>query len=233
MINLNPKFKIVKKDRWFYDRFEYCLSFCLDEISCLRELSHENIDEFIQRRRIWREITLQRQNKYSVGNILTRRTKPITDETVNNLHVLAEILLNSPSEYKLVVSVDYGWIYSNDLKLLSNIDSLDFLQHRCYTRAQVTRAKDTVQLKKSNYKFRSYFRAIKLTAQQKDHLMDFLYNQRDQVRVSSALQRWIDLPFNRVQDYFFVDHSTENWLTMLSLVQPGLIRKTMQITTAK
>jgi hypothetical protein len=56
----------------------------------------------------------------------------------------------------------------------------------------------------------------------------FLQGQ-DEVRISPALAEWVDTPFNRTQDYFFVDYNAETWLTMLSLVRPGLIRKTVQI----
>jgi hypothetical protein len=47
--------------------------------------------------------------------------------------------------------------------------------------------------------------------------------------VSPALTEWIAEPFNRTQDYFFVDYNSESWLTMLGLIRPGLIRKTVQI----
>jgi hypothetical protein len=43
----------------------------------------------------------------------------------------------------------------------------------------------------------------------------------------------LDDPFLRTQDYFFVDHDTASWSSMLSLVRPGIIRKTLQIVTAK
>jgi hypothetical protein len=53
------------------------------------------------------------------------------------------------------------------------------------------------------------------------------------VRLSPALKSWISQSFNRTQDYFFVDHDSLTWLTMLSLVQPGIVRKTMHIIPAK
>jgi hypothetical protein len=62
--------------------------------------------------------------------------------------------------------------------------------------------------------------------------VNFLANQ-PMVRLSPALTQWIDLKFTRTQDYFFIDYNTTAWLTMLSLVTPGLIRKTLQIIPAK
>jgi hypothetical protein len=64
-------------------------------------------------------------------------------------------------------------------------------------------------------------------------LVKFLQNHQNTVRLSPALTQWLPLSFNRTQDYFFVDYDSPLWLTMLALVHPGLIRKTMQIIQAK
>jgi len=206
----------------------------MDEASSLRNLSHEEIDITIERRREWREIALQRwqRGNNTVGNILGRRRKEITDKTVEDLHALANILLTTASDYKLVVSVNQGHVYTNDLTLINQLDCLDFLEHKSYSWAQVNRPKNTVQLKTPRHAFRSYFKTTKLTAEQKTHLTGFLLNQPT-VRLSPALDEWIVGPFNRTQDYFFIDHNEMSWLTMLSLVRSGLIRKTMQIIPAK
>jgi hypothetical protein len=95
------------------------------------------------------------------------------------------------------------------------------------------RPKNTIQLKNPQHQFRTYLTMCKLTAEQRHNLEEFLITQSVHVRLSPALARWIDQPFNRTQDYFFVDHDAENWCTMLSLVQPGIIRKTMHIIAAK
>jgi hypothetical protein len=230
------KFSPVKKDRLFYNQYQYCIGFYLDEVNCLRVLDHAHIDDMLERRKQWREITQQRwiNGKQKHGIIMGRRWRDITEETKDDLHVLAEQLLTTCHKFKLVVSVNQGFVYTNDITLIDQIDNLPQLSYKTYTEARITRPKNTVQLKSSRHNYRSYFKGgIKLTDQQKDQLMDFLYNQRDHVRVSSALQRWIDQPFTRTQDYFFVDHDSENWLTMLNLVQPGIVRKTMHIITAK
>lgn len=229
------KFKPIQKDRLFYNRFEYCLGFYLDEVNCLRVLSHEHIDDMIARRQQWREIAQQRWNNggRSFGTIMGRRWKDITEKTTEDLHTLARVLLNTTADFKLVVSINQGYVYTNDLAFLQELDVLPELTYKCYTQARVVRPKDTIQLKKAKYRFRTYFAMCKLTWQEKDTLGDFLVAQQNHVRVSPALQRWIDQPFNRTQDYFFVDHDTESWVTMLNLVHPGVVRKTMHIIPAK
>ena len=206
----------------------------IDEASSLRDLSHKEIDQTIERRKEWREIALQRWQKSnnSFGNILGRRRKEITDETVENLHLLTDILLTTQSDFKLVVSVNQAHVYTNDLMLLDQLDHLNFLERKSYSQAQINRPKNTIQLKNPQHAFRSYFKITKLTAEQKTHLAGFLLNQPT-ARLSPALKGWIAGAFNRTQDYFFIDHNEMSWLTMLSLVRPGLIRKTMQIIQAK
>jgi hypothetical protein len=233
-------FKLVVKDRLFYNRFEYAIGFCIDEASCLRELGHEQIDVMIKRRIAWREIAQQRiagniKSSLFPGasqTILSRRNKEITEKTVNDLHELANVLLTTVSDFKLVVSVSNARVYTNDLALIDQISDLSGVTHKDYNRAVVCRPKNTIKLKNPKHQFRSYIKRIKLTDNQKDHLVKFLANQTT-TRISPALDTWLATKFYRTEDYFFIDHSEMSWLTMLSLVIPGLIRKTMQIIPAK
>jgi hypothetical protein len=233
------QFKLVVKDRLFYNRFEYVIGFHIDEASCLRELSHDQIDVMIERRRYWREIAHQRITRSAQSSllahpqsILSRRQKEINEKTVADLHELADLLLTTASEFKLVVSVNQAHVYTNDQSLIDQLSDLSSLTQKDYSRAIIGRPPNTIRLKNPRHQFRSYFKVTKLTSEQKDHLVNFLINQHT-VRISPALAGWSTAPFNRTQDYFFVDHDEISWLTMLSLVRPGLIRKTLQIIAAK
>jgi hypothetical protein len=210
------------------------MSFHLDEVSCLRELNHQHIDIIIERRRQWREISLQRWTNaiQSNKNILTRRAKDITDENVKNLHVLTDALLSSQVEFKLVTSVSSAWIYTNDAKLIEQLSQFDFLLWKTYSEAVVDRPKNTIKLKDPKHRYRSYLKSIKLTEEEKKHLCNFFRNQTGHARISPALTKWIDDRWHRTQDYFFIDHDEESWLLMLSLIKPSMIRKTMELITA-
>jgi hypothetical protein len=230
----NLEFKSVIKDRLFYSRFQYCLGFNLDEATCLRELDHAKINELIHRRKQWQEVAQQRWiNGRQNTTILRRRWKDITEKTVTDLHSVADVLLTSTTEFKLVVSVHQGYVYTNDLALLAKLDDMPELTCKTRTQARVDRPENTIRLKKSNYNFRSYFRTRHLSAQEKQQLVNFLNTQQDFVRTSPAMMQWVQEPFNRLQDYYFVDHDSPQWLTLVSLVSPGIIRKTMQILTDK
>lgn len=230
----NVQFKTIKKDRLYYDRFEYCLGFRLDEASCLRSLDHDHIDHVIAARKQWREIAHKRWMAAKHTQGLNRQyRREITEKTVADLHSLATVLTNTQSEFKLVVSIGQGYVYTNDLALIDQLDQRDELSGKTYTQAEISRPKNTIQLKCPRHAYRSYMQITKLTAQQKQQLIDFFHNQQDQVRLSPALKAWTTQGYNRTQDYFFVDHDSLAWLTMLSLVQPGIVRKTMHIIPAK
>jgi hypothetical protein len=124
--------------------------------------------------------------------------------------------------------VDQCWIYSNSTNLLERIDRLPFVRNSKFTEAVIVRPRNTIALKNPGHRYRSYFRAVKLTDPEQQQILTFLQGQVD-VRTSPALSGWIAEPFYRTQDYFFVDYNSESWLTMLSLVRPGLIRRTVEI----
>lgn len=210
------------------------MGFYLEEASCLRDLDHGRIDNNIERRRQWREMAQQRWvNGVQPHGLYPRRLwKCITEKTVEDLHAVAKVLLTNKTEYKLVVTVHQCHVYTNDLALIDQLTSMPILTYATYTQALVNRPKNTLTLRNPKHKFRTYLRMLTLNTEQKDNLMDFLHNQQH-IRMSPALDRWFDTPFNRSQDYFFVDHDTESWLTMLSLVHPGLVRKTIHIIPAK
>jgi hypothetical protein len=207
------------------------MSFELDEVSGLRVLDHASIDSMMNKRQMWRQAAQQRRinNKQTIG-----RSRPdITEDTVKNLHLVAQALLTTTADFKLVVSVNRAWVYANDHELYDQLDDIPVLQHRTYTQARINRPRDSIRLQRSNYKFRTYFRFVKLTTAEKNTLSAFLISQQSHAKLSPSLKLWLQNPFNRVQDYFFVDYSTSSWLTMLNLVRPGLVRKTLHIITDK
>lgn len=210
------------------------MGFYLEEVSCLRDLDHDSIEDMIQRRRVWRDMARQRWRGQKAATILGQSYgREITDEIIANLHVLADMLITAPEEFKLVVSMNQAHVYTNDVVLINRLDRLSILHYKTFAQAQVVRPRNTVALKNPRHRLRSYFKLKTLTSQQRDHLEAFLDNHQDEMRMSPALREWWALPFNRIQDYFFVDHNTESWLTMLNLVVPGCIRKTMHIIPAK
>jgi hypothetical protein len=232
---LTLKFKSVVKDRLFYDRFQYCISFGLAEISCLREqeLDCARISHMLERRKQWREVAHQRWNGQKPNAQQSRLWNEITEEVEQNLYDFAAVLRNSGVDLKLVVSSNCGWVYTNSLELINQLKPMRMLTGKKYSKAVIDRPKNTILLKNPRHQFRSYFKITKITNQQKNTLINFLNNQQSSIRISPALATWITSTFYRTQDYFFIDHDEMSWLTMLALVHPGIIRKTQEIIQAK
>ena len=225
MITSNLKFKTVEKDRLFYDQYQYSVSIPLKEANALRkELSHESIDRIIQRRRAYWATIPHRQ--YPV----------INQDDIDRLHRVCDFLLSDTDEYKLVFYYNH-WltIYTNSLALLDRVDTLDYIDIKNHSRVNVNRPRDTIILKNPKHTKRSYFREFAITNHEKDIITNFLTNQRDYIKISPGLRDWMKRGrlHNYVFDYFFIDYSDDQWLTMLSLVRPGLIRKTVKILQAK
>jgi hypothetical protein len=185
----------------------------------------------IERRIAWRSIS-QTMHNSTPTTVLSNQSNKITETTVENLHTLAEVLLTAPAAFKLVVSAFTGYVYTNDLPLIDRVSKLPGVLYVEYSQAVVSRPRNTIQLRDPKYQWRSYFKVGKLTTEQKAYLKNFLANQPD-IRISPALTQWINFKYTRTQDYFFIDYNEPVWLTMLSLVQPGLIRKTLEIIPAK
>lgn len=212
------------------------MNFEVAEASGLRILDHDSIDDTMEKRRVWREIAQQRwvNGRKNHGVIISRQFhKTITQEMVNNLHALAEVLLTATQEFKLVVSVDQARVYANDTVLFDRIEQLPFCRYISYSQAQIQRPRDTIVLKRPRHDLRTYLRYSKMTLDEKDRLVAFLEGQRPMVRLSPGLEDWMLTGFNHCQDYFFIDHNGESWLTLLNLVHPGLVRKTLHIIPAK
>jgi hypothetical protein len=213
------------------------MSFCLPEVSALKTLDHAYIDVVIERRRLWREVAQQRWSPI-IGTaktrqtIVTKRWRDITDDTVSDLHELADILIKTSLDYKFVTSVNHAYVYTNSITLLKRLVKLPNITDIKYTEAVINRPKGTIKLTNPKYPYRSYFKSIKLTPGEKNNLVNFFNNQQGFIRVSPALVNWLITPFHRTQDYFFMDYDSESWLVMLSLIKPGLIRKTVDIIPA-
>ena len=228
MIKSTLKFKPVVKDQLFYNCYEYCFGFTLAEANVLRGLSHDSIDAKLDQRIEWRANARKRWQSSSNGYSWNE----ITDQIREDLHTICNIVTNSTGDCKLVVSTHFGWLYTNDPGLIDHLKQYRCLTNKTYTRAVVNRPKNTVRLKKSPYENRSYFINVKLSTLEKDNLKNFFANQQGHIRTSPSLNDWLNnKPFLRTQDYFFLDYTGEQWLVMLSLIRPGLIRRTLKIIT--
>ena len=160
------------------------MSFYLAEVSALKTLDHAYINVIIDRRKLWREVAHQRigggVNVKSRQTIVSRRWKEITDDTVEDLHELADILIKTSIDHKFVTSVNHAYVYTNNITLFKRIVKLANIQDIGYSEAVINRPKDTIKLANPKYPYRSYLKSVKLSPKEKENIMfdfDSFYEQ--------------------------------------------------------
>ena len=224
-------YKVEVDDRGslYYDQYEWCITINISEAPCLRYLDADKFERAIRNAKYWAE-----------KDVWTDRAWSITKETA--LRETRDVLLTETAPFKTVVSFNTVCIYTNRRQLADRLVRLgnDGVHMRLVRQAVLTRPANVVQLRESKYAYRTYLRERKYTTDQRDMLANFLHSRRDTLRVSPALDEWANGTFvgyirnlSYSRSYYFVDHDHPNEGTMLSLVLPGIVRKTMPIETTK
>ena len=222
------KVEVDHRSSLYYDQYEWCITINISEASCLRYLETVRFEAAIIQTKHWAE-----KDKWA------DRAWTGTKETA--LRETRDVLLSETAPFKTVVSFNTVSIYTNRRKLADRLIDLgnDGVHLRLVREAVISKPAGVIQLQESKYAYRTYFRERKYTRDQRDMLKNFLDSRRDTLRVSPALSDWINgnvgyiLNLNYSRSHFFVDHDHPNEGTMLSLVMPGIVRKTMPIETTK
>ena len=223
------KVEVDHRSSLYYDQYEWCITINISEAPCLRYLDANKFESAIRNAKYWAE-----NDKW------TDRSWSVTKETA--LRETRDVLLSETAPFKTVVSFNTVCIYTNQRRLADRLTKLgnDGVHMRLVRQAVLTRPANVVQLQESKYAYRTYLRERKYTKDQRDMLANFLQARRDTVRVSPALDEWANGTFvgyvrnlSYSRSYYFVDHDHPNEGTMLSLVMPGIVRKTMPIETTK
>jgi hypothetical protein len=195
------------------------------EMSALRELDHASIDNVLNHRSQYRIPNF--------GGSWRSQGRIINDQIRKNCHDLCDVLL-SQKDYKLTISVDWGYFYTNDLSDIRRLEQLSFVTPLQLKQALLDHPRGTLVIRNSKHELRSYFKAGRITDQEKNNLHNFLSNQSD-IRLSPALKDFFrrSNTYHYVNDNFFIDHDGTGLLTMLGLVRHQCIRKTVKLLRDK
>lgn len=214
----------------YYNQYEWCVTFNIDEANCLRNLEQKRFEHALRSAKKWR------QEIVSYAQLPSERW---TDEKEQALRRARDCLLAETHPFKTVASYNTLCAYTNHPDLADHLEA-DGFELRLVRQAQLTKPANVVQLRESQYAYRTYFRERRINLEQRNMLANFLNSRRDTLRVSPALDNWVNgklLGYIRNHSYsrthYFVDHDHPNEGTMLSLVMPGMVRKTMPIQTTK
>ena len=130
---------------------------------------------------------------------------------------------------RMVISVHKGVFYFNDVDLINDIKQLSYLSKVQIYQCVPHSAAGEIYLKNSKYQYRSYFTNI----YDKKHILDIANVVNHNGFHASAVVRDVNQTFWSIRNNYFVDHNAMSELTMLHLIVPGCIRKTVKIVNDK
>ena len=103
-------------------------------------------------------------------------------------------------------------------------------------RANVIYPDEVVMLKEPRFKYRSYLRSRRVTPEEVAILKNWVEAQQGEIQPSGALKQFMNreasrwyLPVDYTADYYYFDHNDPRYVTMLAMVLPVPIRKTVPI----
>jgi len=228
LTTLNLPINTIQSDRFFYDHFEYCFVFRQNDAGALRKLTHQYVSSAVESRRAW-----WKMRRLDTSLIKDEQITTPDAELEARLHDLCDFLLEIVPAHKIVINYNEIRIYTNSIDLIKEWAVDPQFNSPRITQAVIVRPKDTITLRNPQHKFRAYFRSTHITAAEKSTLKNFLDSQKAQIRIGPALNQWLLNHWLWTMDTFFIDYDSEQWLFMLALVRPGLIRKSMAIIQAK
>jgi len=215
------------RQRLWFDRYSWAMRFQLSEASALRVLDHAKIDRVIDVRRSWDRRAVVQPGSWWV------RDRYISDEDQLNLHAACDVFLSVQDKIKLMLSGSQVHVYTNYRDIEDSIRKIPGITDLTIREAVDIQKSAQVYLKNPQHRYRSFLRNSKITPEQSNTLGNFLKSQQD-IRLGPALDYWVkNQGYYRTQDYFFIDHRDMSLITMLNLVVPGMIRKTLPIVPYK
>ena len=229
MTNLNLKINTESRNKKYYDKYQYCLQFYFPELSALRGKTHSSVDHALDGR-LW-----ARQVNFG-GSWLMRSDIPqITDELRSDCHLLCAFFINVPNDFKLTISMDTGYFYTNHLQDITDLLNFPQVMMEQLREAVVDIPKDTIVIKNSKYLLRTYFKSQHLSNnEQKNNLKKLLLNQSN-IRLSPGLDEWFTkYEFSKyIAENYFVDYNDIGIITLIRLVCPVKIKHTLNIIRDK
>jgi len=223
-------------DRLYFDQYRYSLKLQVKDFSCLREMRNSTRTqtevEFIVTKRFAKRLSYDRFWTYTESGSSILNTTDEQTTTKMRLDNLIHMLIHLwpiRHQVKIMFSGDWGYIYSNDQDLLIKIDNLHYVTGYYIKEAVISRPKNTVVLKSSSYRFRSYLAYKKYGDAGKERILDYLKNQPD-VKISRGLSHWLKYKTSDwSRRHYYFDHNDSRIELMLQLIFPDIVRITMPI----
>ena len=229
LISLSQKVNTQSRNKLYYSKYEYCLQFYFAELSSIRNKTHAGVDEALAARSWMREVNFGGSWQYR------RKRHEITEELIQDCHTLLDYFIRLPENYKLIISMDTGYFYTNSLQDITDLLNFPSVVFEQLKQAVVDIPENSIIIKSANHDFRTYFKSQFLSSlEHKNNLMEMLYNQKD-IRLGPSMQVWFErfTVSKYLCDNYFVDHNDMGLITMIHLTCPVKIKHTLNIIRDK
>lgn len=220
------KLKTEKRNKLYFNKFMY-KAVCRIQGAAYTYYTSD-IETFVERMEKLRETN---RSRYGV-RLLDDDWKEYWDE-VNIDKISAFITWRNyidKSRCMHRIQGDYVSFFSNELALLTTLDSID--SNIKITQA-ITMNPDTMYFKKQpKYKFRTYFKAKRMPKEFSDNVRS-LQNMYKSLNFSKGLftslfhNNWN--PYRYMHGSYFVEYNDEQMLTILSMWFPNMLAKTYSL----
>jgi len=218
----------------YYNAYEYAMTWQQDEVGCIRSLDEAKMLSHIRMRMDYeqRRNSLYKPYGESFESKFTTRCR-------NNLEGMRALLATETQPKKMVFFNNFLTVYTNNLGLHGRLMACDWIESVDLKRAELNLPPDTILLKNPQYQYRTYFRGRSLGKQQKARLTAWVTTQGNDIAASKSLRTFLELDdrTNRVhwwrndatESYYYIEHNSLQYETMLSMICPGMVRKTLPI----
>jgi len=218
----------------YYNAYEYAMTWQQDEIGCIRSLDQKKTLSHIRMRMEYEHSKNSLYKPYG-ENFESKFTTRCRD----NLEGMRALLAAEIHPKKMVFFSNYLTVYTNNLGLHGRLMACDWIESVDLKRAELNLPPDTILLKNPQYQYRTYFRGRSLGKSQKARLAAWVTTQGSDIAASKSLQAFLDIETrpprvywwrnDATESYYYIEHNSLQYETMLSMVCPGMVRKTLPI----
>lgn len=209
-------FRTDSRDRLYYNQYKYCMKFTVRGAGHSRT---RDVDDIIA--------SIQHLN--ASPHFKTMR---VSDSELAYLLAVNQELNTAAEPHRRITCYDSMQIYTNDTALLERVRLLNTETDARYHEAIVDRPLNVLIRKQSKCLYRTYFKSTRVTQEASVRVKKFLLDRTDCFKFTPGFRYYLARDAKiYFRDYFFVDHDSLADITMLSLVCPGIVRKTVPIQT--
>ena len=217
----------------YYNAYEYAMTWQQDEIGCIRSLDQKKTQSHIRMRMDYEQSRNSHYQRYG-----EKFESKFTTRCCDNLEGMRALLATETPPKKMVFFNNYLTVYTNNLGLHGRLMACDWIESVDLKRAELNLPPDTILLKNPQYQYRTYFRGRSLGKTQKARLAVWVTTQGDDIAASKSLQAFLNIETSpkmywwrsdATESYYYIEHNSLQYETMLSMVCPGMVRKTLPI----